>query len=935
MLNLNFRAIVGASWGNLGIDIRDLELVDGPGGRFILAASGPSGGMVSFRLGTGDAQVIDQVHYNANIAQAVSGTATLISNRDAQSVILGRSAQDGALGYSISSKGQIGHGVAMGLPVHDGTKGSAITSTASGHVFAMTNTGRLQYFAPDGTGGYKAGQVVLDSAATHLLDPVALSTVMVGGQELLLSLCGRDGGLSAYHIPGAGGTLNQGGSVGTGTGLGLLTNPTDLATVESGGRSFAIIASAADQGTGGALSVVELHPDGSLNVTDHLLDTLTTRFGRVDSIATAQSGDWTYVVAGGGDAGISLFVLTPTGRLLHMDSFEDTTASGLERISALTMYDAGGRLDILAASQSSQGISQVEVSLAGQGAVIEAASGALNGTSDNDMLVGGAGAGTLSGGAGDDILIDGAALDRLTGGDGADLFVLEADGARDLITDFNPAQDRLELGAVPMLYDTSRLQVTETSWGAVLLFPGGEETEIRRAGGGGLTQAEIFAAIIWGPDRPPLVLYNEVMGTAATDRLEGTGGTDLIYGTGGADTLSGFSGADLLDGGNGNDWLRGGNGTDTLLGGANADTLLGGGHDDRLEGQHGFDLLEGGFGHDWMHGGAQNDTLLGGGGDDSLFGAFHSDRVEGQDGADRLEGGNGGDWLHGGAQNDTVLGGANADHLIGAFGDDRLEGQHGFDTLEGGFGDDWMHGGSGHDHLLGGGMNDTLFGAFGDDSLEGQYGADLIYGGFGHDWIHGGAMSDTIHADRGDDVVNGGAGPDLVHLGDGDDLFRGFNQGGWLGRDTILGGTGDDTIRAAAGNDELHGEAGDDFLFGGSDWDLLTGGNGNDTLQGAVDNDTLHGGTGNDRLEAGLGNDLLTGGAGADTFVFFTGSGRNVVTDFDPGTDRMELDVNAARVADLTVTNAPRGVWLEWPGGELLLEGLRAADIGNSDMDFL
>ncbi|MDO6732812.1 calcium-binding protein [Marinovum sp. 2_MG-2023] len=1002
MLNLEFSAAIGASWGNLGIDIRDLELVDGFSGPFILAASGPLGGMVSFQMTNGSVQIIDRVSYNSNMAQAVSGKMTFVDTGGAQSVIGVYFAQ-GAVGYSVSSSGQIGQAVSMALPVHDGTSGLAMTTSAAGHVYAMTDMGRLQYFSADGSGGYQGGQVIWDNATSYLSDPVSLSTVTVGGQELLLSLCGDEGGLSVYRIAGGSGMLSQGDSIGAATGLGLLNTPTDLATVETGGRNFAIIASAADQGTGGALSVVELHSDGSVNVTDHLLDNLTTRFGRADSISIAQSGDWTYVAAGGGDAGISLFVLTPTGRLLHMDSLPDTTASGLEQISALTMFDADGMLQIFAASQSTIGLSQIEVSLAGQGRVIQATSGNITGTSNNDMLVGGSGANTISGGAGDDILMDGAGVDRLIGGVGADLFVLDADGVRDVIVDFNPNQDMLELSAVPMLYDPSRLQVTQTSRGAVLTFPGGEETEIRRLGGGSLTEEEIFAAIDWGADRTPFLSYNEVMGTGVADLINGTSGTDLIYGLDGADTLVGLSGADVLDGGDGGDRINGGTGDDQIMGGNGADYILagagndaildtsqggsagrdsvwggdgedsistGGGDDlvdgeagddtiwggwgndtlaggdgndelrgsvgfDRLSGAAGDDYLDGGDGNDWLSGSGGEDTLLGGSNSDELIGGNGNDHLEGQHGYDRLDGGWGEDWMHGGTQNDTLVGGGGADTMYGANNNDRLEGQGGDDVMDGGQHNDWMHGGSGDDSMLGGGMNDTLFGGSGNDTLEGQYGADVIEGGMGNDWIHGGAMSDTIRAGSSSDTVNGGSGSDAIWLDDGDDLFNGYNQGGSLGRDTIRGGAGDDTVLASAGDDEIHGQAGNDLLSGGADRDLLTGGNGHDTLMGGMGNDTLHGGTGNDRLEAGLGNDDLTGGAGADTFVFFSGSGRNTISDFNPGVDLLELDVNAASFSDLTVTNAPRGVWLNWGNGEVLLEGLTAADIANGDIDFI
>ena len=52
----------------------------------------------------------------------------------------------------------------------------------------------------------------------------------------------------------------------------------------------------------------------------------------------------------------------------------------------------------------------------------------------------------------------------------------------------------------------------------------------------------------------------------------------------------------------------------------------------------------------------------------------------------------------------------------------------------------------------------------------------------------------------------------------------------------------------------------------------------------------LNGGGGDDVLIGGKGDDTLTGGPGADTFLWQLGdAGHDVVTDFTPGTDRLDL----------------------------------------------
>ncbi|MDC0135870.1 hypothetical protein OAI26_04230 [Sulfitobacter sp.] len=77
--------------------------------------------------------------------------------------------------------------------------------------------------------------------------------------------------------------------------------------------------------------------------------------------------------------------------------------------------------------------------------------------------------------------------------------------------------------------------------------------------------------------------------------------------------------------------------------------------------------------------------------------------------------------------------------------------------------------------------------------------------------------------------------------------------------------------------------------------ETVLAGNGNDTVFGKLGRDNVSLGQGNDRFvdaqQAGcFGNDTSTGGAGADTFVFGTLMAADVITDFQIGTDILQLD---------------------------------------------
>ncbi|MBY0227543.1 MAG: calcium-binding protein [Hyphomicrobium sp.] len=72
---------------------------------------------------------------------------------------------------------------------------------------------------------------------------------------------------------------------------------------------------------------------------------------------------------------------------------------------------------------------------------------AITGNSGDNVIDGGNGNDSISTGAGNDTLIGGAGNDTLSGGAGADTFVFAPGSGRDTITDFNTAEDKLDLNA--------------------------------------------------------------------------------------------------------------------------------------------------------------------------------------------------------------------------------------------------------------------------------------------------------------------------------------------------------------------------------------------------------------------------------------------------------------------------------------------------------
>ena len=178
----------------------------------------------------------------------------------------------------------------------------------------------------------------------------------------------------------------------------------------------------------------------------------------------------------------------------------------------------------------------------------------------------------------------------------------------------------------------------------------------------------------------------------------------------------------------------------------------------------------------------------------------------------------------------------------------------------------------------------TLAGTAGDDVLVAGTGDNVINAGDGNDVLTAGAGNNELHGDAGNDLLYSGAGNDLLDGGTGLDTASYLHATAGVKVDlSLLGaqntlGAGTDTLTAI------------ENLTGSNFDDTLTGDNHNNIITGGLGNDVLNGGGGDDLLIGGLGNNTLTGGAGADTFQWLKdNSGHDVVTDFTPGTDKLDL----------------------------------------------
>ena len=530
----------------------------------------------------------------------------------------------------------------------------------------------------------------------------------------------------------------------------------------------------------------------------------------------------------------------------------------------------------------------------------------LIGNEGNDSLVGGDGNDVLEGRAGDDVLLGGVFYidtlrgdegnDTLDGGGGGDFIYTGAGSDRVLFTqpaaswnhqsiaDFSSGADKLafDLHANPAIgatgdfsagderfyaapgatfaHDASDRLIYNTSNGQLFYDPDG-------LGGAAAQHIASF------PGGTPLSATDiSVFDSRAGRHIVGTSGDDSLVGTTGDDSIEGLAGDDTLQGNAGRDTLDGGSGNDTYLGDS-GDVLLDAGGIDTVIGKH-FGVMADGI----------ENLALRGSWDPSVIFPFVTgnslDNVITNEEAIFA-------MLDGGDGDDTLIGGGGTDQFFlsgesGNYGSDVVDGRGGVDafnlqgvasavvvdfragTITGG-----GTGGSGSvsftnvERAIGGSFDDRLLAHDGGGLLEGYLGNDTIIGGTGDDHLGGdGNWHDhPISEFGGNDQLFGGGGNDRLTDWEGDDLLDGGTGDDIFGLASEFGEQGNDTVIGGDGTDTVISDAG---LFADLEAGILDTGNSITTLSG-IENLTIRFGPQDARIMGNAGSNVLSGGEGRDT----------------------------------------------------------------------
>jgi Ca2+-binding RTX toxin-like protein len=621
--------------------ISDLELVV-QGDRVLLYTATRAGGGVLALDVTDGITLVDQESLAPGAALPAEAVLETVTINGLQHLVVTGGSTAGVMAYGLGADGALG--APLQLPGSlSGALGAQSVVEAGGQTFfyaARSGESTIHAYsvAPNGTMTL-VGSRVLDGPHTGL-DVSSLVPVTVGGNAFLVSLSLEADVVRAFPI-GANGALGNPRMIGAPGGLGI-SDPSDVKVVEMGGVTYLVVASAGSS----SVSVLGMGADGSLWVADHVIDTLDTRFQGVQALATVEVGDRVFVIAGGGDAGITVMTLMPGGQLLNCGQLLQTPGVMLDNITAMTAHVVDGVIELFVTGEGT-GITRLQLD---PGTLTPIQTGGpdpdtLDGSSGSDMILGGDGDEVIEGGQSADILYDGAGRDTLYGGEGADIFVLAADGVADVIADFQLGIDRLDLSAWGPIHSLAALTITATATGALIAY-GEEVLELRTPNGLPLLPGSfqlhdligLWHALPSGTD-PENLIY----GTSQVDFLEGGAGDDMFMISTGADTLHGGGGFDYivltratgpvrvnLDSLNHNTNIATGQtyfSIEGIIGSAFSDVLTGNGEANLIEGREGNDRLSGAAGADSLYGGPGNDVLLGGAGADLLDGGIGRDRA--------------------------------------------------------------------------------------------------------------------------------------------------------------------------------------------------------------------------------------------------------------------------------------------------------------------
>ncbi|MEM7696351.1 MAG: hypothetical protein AAF318_18020 [Pseudomonadota bacterium] len=925
--------------GNDQITLATTGTVDGGAGNDTI-----NGGTGANTLtGGAGADLVNAGDGDDNITVAVGDTANGGAGDDA--FILDPSQTEGAGTITINGGSDATEGAAAGL--ENGNAGDILDVTG------LTNVTWAAAPVDDGTGSFSGTFTYEDDNGDTVTVNFTGIEQLIGGPDGVVDGAATGEAMGVGYLDGNGDGITNGADfIDAGAGEDTIAAGSGNDTISGGtGRDTIVLANGAGNDV---VTDFDMTDSGDGTTVDQLDVSALTNAGvpvtTADVTVTDTNGDGTgdaILTFAGGESVTLQGVLAS-----EVDEAAELQSIGIASAGNGVVQGAGSAQNMTVGYTDADGdqITNGSDSIHGSGFA-----DTIEGGAGDDTIDGNFGSDSIDGGTGDDVFVASGGDNTLRGGDGSDTFGIGA--GNDTIIGGEGGTDRDVIDARAINDATN---FTFTGNGAGTYSDSDGDT-------GAFSEIE---ALVLSDNNDTL----DGTADAAGLDVDAGAGNDSIVGGAANDTLDGDAGNDTLSGGALNDVISGGDGNDELRGDGGDDTIDGNSGDDRV-------VMENAFGNDELRGGetveTTGDTLDGSAVTQDLTVNYASDEAgsfsNGSASAnfaefERVLLGSGNDVVNAaastggididlGAGNDTVTGGSGNDRITGGSGRDTfvIADGAGSDTITdfdmsdvGGVTADQLdvsgltHGGAPvttadvtvtdtngdgtGDAILtfAGGESVTLQGVLASEVDEAAELESLGIAAAGDGFVVGTSASENMttgytDADgdqitNGDDIILGGGGTDTID--------------GGLGNDMIVGGNDDDVMSDSGGNDTLDGGAGNDTLNGGA---------GDDVVGGSLGSDSIDGGSGNDTVGGGTGNDTVTGGAGNDTFVIRNGSDQETITDFEMGTDQLDVTGltfggNQVTTDDVTVTDTngdgSGDAVLTFAGGQVVtLQGISSTQV--------
>ncbi len=138
-----------------------------------------------------------------------------------------------------------------------------------------------------------------------------------------------------------------------------LDGPRAIATFQAGGSIYAAVASAFDNG----VQILDVSDPGNVTATDQITDDATLELNGATGITTFQAGGKTYAaVASSADNGVQILDVSDPSDISATDQITDDATLELEDATGITTFQAGGSTYAAVASSDDDGVQILDVS---------------------------------------------------------------------------------------------------------------------------------------------------------------------------------------------------------------------------------------------------------------------------------------------------------------------------------------------------------------------------------------------------------------------------------------------------------------------------------------------------------------------------------------------------------------------------------------------